>query len=350
MGFQLPEDFQKYTRWVYLKNHAEYGPFTAGEILSALRDLEITPDTILRELESSRSGPVTMFKPFAEYLVILEEERSQLQLQREYETHRTRLKQGRRWGRHLLFAGVPAVLALGVVLVLFPHWFLGAGGGVRVIQGGSGSGSAADPRQEEAREHTPTETAAEQILEPESEDERLAREAARLAAEQAAAHLGVSGGEEHQWVSRNQRVERTAVEPPPEPRRPRRSRARASGGEQGGQASSGESQGMMVMSFMDDDDEETSEALARERLAEALARCTRQVAAHYGDVPEYSTTARAVLAPSGSLGRLSVQAEPHVYVADLRTCLSARLLAIEVPPFDGPAVSIQVRARERQSP
>ncbi len=346
MDYKVPGDFQKFTRWVYLRNHAEYGPFSAMEILGALRDGEISGSTHLRELESGKSMTVEQVKPFADFLKIVEGERARKREKQEFETHRAQIRKSRARGKLALVIGVPAVLCVAVIVALFPQLLGGTGGKVRVVMGGRGTRGAVDQATNKDRNPDVLEQQDPGILEPEAEEELLRKQAAKLAAEQAAERLR-SSGEPAELANLERKVERTEVEVKEQPRKRNRSRAKGEADQAAGTRGAAAADEMMVMDFSEDEEDETSEELARQRLATALERCTRQVATHHGDVPDYATTATATLTPSGTLTGLSVTAEPNEYVADLRTCLSGRLLAIEVPPFAGEAVEVRVRAVAR---
>lgn len=341
MTYELPEKFAKQTRWVHLKGGVEFGPFGARDILVMMRNGEIDADTPVVELESRKSCRLAEVAPFNAYLDVLSKDRQKAAADQEYEQHKARLGRGRKMLVPAIAVAVPLILA-GAYIFLFRPDLLATGskGPKVVIEEGAATGSSEAPAVEEAPEQITEEMA---IAEPESEEEKHRKAAEAMAARHAAETMARSGSVED-LSGLGQKVERTAA---PE------ARIAPTGGNSG-HAAEGRSErtgagkaeeGVVVMDFSEDDDEEeSSPELARERLERALKSCTRKTAIHYGDIEEYHTTASATLTPSGSMERLKMEVEPMRHVADLKTCVSGQLLAIQVPSFDGSPKEIHVSA------
>ena len=76
-AFVLPElggargmdDDGTVARWLYEKGGVDYGPFNRKELLDKLFDEELTPETVVYDIETDRRRPLSEFAAFDEYLV-----------------------------------------------------------------------------------------------------------------------------------------------------------------------------------------------------------------------------------------------------------------------------------------
>ncbi|MBM4355829.1 MAG: hypothetical protein FJ109_18905 [Deltaproteobacteria bacterium] len=332
--FSLPDKFERNTRWAYIKDGIEVGPYMAREVLELLSKREIAPDTTLVELNSRRMCPAKEVGPFASYILVLVQEDKTRRSREEFE--RTRENVVRR-ARIKVAIGVVVVLGLAVAAVVAVVIFEPFSPkqakviDVRPVE---------DPSQQESKvkkAEVPAEPEFKIIDEGDGDEPDKGKIVKSLKEEEMLS------------PTKEKLAESRKLEGPAKVKKPRGPRPGSPAGANGeaGVAAGGGVAGAddeAVMDFTDDEGEgggvEDGAQLARSRLTGVVQKCAAQMLLKYGDTEGMAVEATAQLLPSGRMSGLKLDVTPPSHVGDLKTCISAELGRQRVPPFEGDAVSI----------
>jgi hypothetical protein len=334
--FSLPDKFERNTRWAYIKDGIEVGPYMAREVLDLLSKREVSPDTTLVELNTRRMCPAREVGPFAAYLLILVQEDRTRRSKEEFDRTRTAVVRRAR-----------AKVAIGLIVLL---GLAGAAVAAVVIF------KPFSPKQEEKiidvrpveepAEGTGKAKKAEVSTEPEFRiiDEGDGDEPDKEKIVRSLKKEGTLS------PTTDKLGEKKKLEGPAKVKQ--RKVARPGGGALG-EGEAGTIVGVavrtgadeeMVMDFTEDEEDEggtqDGAQLAQSRLTGVVQKCAAQILLRYGEADAMAVEASAQLQPSGRISGLKINVNPPNHVGDLKTCISAELGRQRVPPFEGDAVSI----------
>jgi len=345
MRQQLPETFVRSTRWAYLRERIEVGPFEATEILQLLAKREIGPDTILVELNSRRMSAAREVGPFASFMLgIVEDDRRQKR-DREFEQTRERVARAAKLRILLWGGGLALLVAVAAVVIAVVNPFKPEGPKFVVDT------TAAVPEQTQEL-NDGAKTAQPEFTIRESDEQEAEAEAEAKLVEAVKAEQLMSAGADS-IINGNHKLEGPAKAPslPKTKKNP--------GGPQNGTGSAGTvevptalsgAESIATLDFTDDEEEEGEEGeggngsagLARHRLAEAVRKCTRQVMTKYQDSDVTQVSASAVLQSSGRMSGLKLDVTPALHVGDLKMCAAVELARMRVPPSESDDTAISV--------
>ena len=328
MNFHLPEKFKRQTRWAYLNKGVEVGPYSASEIVELLRSREIDPDTRLVELNSRRTSPVREVGPFANLVVAIVTEQQRKRAERDFEDTRSRVIRGARL-KIALFVGIGlAILAGIIVLLVVYNPFKPEEDKVIVVH--EAVETVEEPRTDKQKE---PESGEEEfrIHEADSGEMGGANEEQLVRSVKEEQLLALS--EEN--LGNGDKLEGPAIAVPDPATRLVRAASKADVKAVGGGVASAAG-AVTTFDFTDDEDEdESSEGLARQRLAAVVRKCVISAMHKYQDVEQIHIKAIAKLQPDGRLTGLKLKATPAKHVGDMKMCASAELMRQRVPPSGG---------------
>ncbi len=331
--FSLPDKFERNTRWAYIKDGIEVGPYMAREVLDLLSRREVSPDTTLVELNTRRMCPAREVGPFAAYLLILVKEDRTRRSKEEFDRTRTAVVRRARAkvaiGLLVLLGLAGAAVAAVVIFKPFTPKEEEKVIDVRPVEEATESSSKvkkaeapAEPEFKIIDEGDGDEPDKEKILRSLKEEGRMAPTSEKLS-------------------------ETRKLEGPAKVKQRKVAKAAGVQGEAGsivGVAVRTGDDEEMVMDFTEDEGEgngsQDGARLAESRLTGVVQKCAAQILLRYGEADAMAVEASAQLQPSGRISGLKISVNPPNHVGDLKTCISAELGRQRVPPFEGEAVSI----------
>lgn len=329
--------FRKRTRWVYYKGSVAYGPNSADEIVTLLRDGVIGPETELMEMGAGRRVQLTKVAYFAAAAERVARKNLARDEEQAYESARSRLGQARGLKFYLINITIPVILLSGIGFAIYYFGFRDRGGEDRAQ-----AAVQEVPAGEQAKRLKTVNLAGE-------EEEKLRREARAMLAEGkesfeepegaaleefAIGILAEKGNDSARKVKtvkgRDKELE-VLPEMAKEKRRSRSSGGGAASAGSGGQAGA-EEMDFSEMDFSEDDGNDLIREVER-RMATVLEECAGKAGGGL------SMQADFTLQPGGRVSGLRLIVEPGDKLADMRMCVRAGMAAIMMPPFEGAPVT-----------
>lgn len=342
MTQQLPAKFVRQTRWAFIQDGIEVGPYDANEIVELLREREISPDTTLVELNTRRTCPLTEVGPFASIVMTIVQADRKNRSDREFVAAGREISEGGR--RTTVLATILVLLVLGIggaALFIFNPFAPPEekDGPYQGVAGADESKEQPDVVAEAADAGEPafaiTEMdPAELEVDPETELINSVLEERQLNP-----NAALIGDEEK-------------LEGPAKIDRSKEKKTRRVASVSGGPKSSdkadeaAEEDGIQTMDFseeevaMGDGPSGPDDTLAIGRLRKVMKRCVERSLQKFPAGEEVLIDAQANLQPDGRLTGLKINLMPRKAVGEIKMCISAELMRMRVPAFDGDAVHI----------
>jgi len=327
MRFSLPEKFEQRTRWAYLQGGIEIGPYSAGEILALLEKREISPDTMIVELNSRRTCPVREVGPFARFVITIVTADRQRKAEQEFEDTRDGVIRAARM-KIALFVVLGLVLLAGLILMMiFVNPF--KPDAPKTIEeprpsAAEQTGEASKKKDEKEPEFKIHESEPEEMEEGEEDQMmRSVRESQMLALTDET----LANGAKLEGPGK-------AIPDPAVRGNGPGGQAGAGAAGAGGPLEAGKGgEAISTFDFTGDeiDVEESSEDLARDRLAAVVRECTLKMMHKFQDVAKMEIRAAVKLQPDGRMTGLKLNVTPKKHVGDLKMCISAELMRRRVP-------------------
>jgi hypothetical protein len=338
MTQQLPPKFVQQTRWAYLQDGIEVGPYDANEIVELLSAREIAPDTLLVELNTRRRCPLTEVGPFAQVVMGI------VKLDRQQRSERDLLDASRE-----IASGSHRKTILLTLLALVA---LGTGGAALFIY--NPFAPKAEPKGPYQAPETPAQ-AVDKAVEP----AQKSKEPAFAITEMDPAELEVdphlelinSVLEEKQLnpnaelLGDDDKLEGPAHIDRSKDRRKHPPQPAVAGGPQG-QADKGADSGVETMDFSEEEvamgegPSGPDDALAVGRMRKVLRKCLERSLHKFPAGEEVLIDARATLQPDGRITGLKLDLMPRKATGEIKMCVSAELMRMRVPAFEGKAVPL----------
>lgn len=344
MEFRLPPKFERDTLWLYVRAGVEYGPFSASDVLTAIRDHKIDAETTVCELQSGQRSPLLDVKPFAEYLAIVAREDALRKADEEFDqsTKRTATR-----NRSVLVAlGIGAAVLVGglVTYIVWPK---------------PDESAATTVAQNDLPKVDPTFVKPKETPKTETLGMGERDMAVRTAPSEAGTlddHLKAKLMSESQLATAGQvdLAGRKKVEDDAAAAGKKKARRKAAGGAQGAEGAQGEGSNDYVLDFGGSEEggapsPASSKSLAEDRLGKALRECTKEVFKQAGGGEGSVVTASAKLDADGRLSNLRLQLEPSGGpLSDIKMCVSTEMPGMQVPAYDGSAETIYATVRVGQ--
>ncbi len=330
METRIPSKFVRLTRWAYIKDGIEVGPYDAHEMIELLQKREIRPDTTVLELNTRRMCPVREVGPFANVIVSIVQEDDRRRADMEVVEAADRAARSGR--NRLLFYSVffTVVGVVGVAAFLFLDPF-------NVVHREPPKFERPAPKVKEQKlkeppkepefkitEMDPSEMDEDpelELIESVLEERKLTPTAEALAAEEK-----LEGP--IQFASK--KVPRVRVK--------KESMGPASAG--------GDDSGITTFDFSEEEiglEEGPSgpdDRLAISRLRKVMRQCVVRSLAKFPEGEEVLIDAQATLQPDGRLTGLKIDLMPRKAVGEVKMCVSAELMRMRVPAFEGNPVPI----------
>lgn len=343
MPYKLPEKFARSTRWAYLNNGIEAGPFSAEEILKLLEERTIGPDTTLILLGNRRTCPVLKVKPFADYVAYLIAQHKWEQTERDFQKTKSQFERGDGL-RNTILGGLAIALVVGGLVTLAV---------MNPFAAKTEKVDTAPPRQA-------VETGPDVVAPPETKKEeefRILEADDPIFREDEDKKLVETVKKEQLLAATSENLDTDKVKLvapksviPLEARKHKRKNG--NGHKPGGVQAQDEPDpepAITTMDFGEDDEEEdsglqSSIELAEKRLGESLRKCSLDAMYKHQDVERWSIMAQAVLEPSGRMKGLKLTITPTKHVGEIKMCTSAEVMRQRVPAYDGPATTVVVNA------
>lgn len=340
MPFKLPDKFVQTTRWAYVDNGIENGPYDAEEIVELLEKRKIGPETVIILLGKRRTCPVLEVKPFADYIKYVIEKQKWEKTEKDFEKTRSQFEKGDGMQKTVLGGLAIAVVIGGLVALAIMNPFAAPAATTDVKPQTEAAPVTEDvvAQKEEPKEEEFKILEADDPLLQENEEKKIVETVKKEHLLAASAEL-LDANVKKLEAPKN--VVPTAV------KRPRRKKP-----EKGGPAAVEEppveEMTITTLDFSEDEEDESelqsSSELAEKRLGEALKKCSLQAMFKHQDVERWSIMARAVLEPSGRMKGLKLNITPKKHVAEIKMCTSAEIMRLRVPGYDGPSTTIIVNA------
>lgn len=340
MVIELPSKFVQATRWAYLQDGIEVGPYDANEIVQLLGDREIAPDTTLIELNTRRMCPVSEVGPFARVIVDIVHESRRRKADQDFETSTREVASGGR--RRVILVTILVLAAVGVggaALFIYNPFAVAPspeGPHEEKIDAGAEQ-EEANPSNVPQKEQEPvfkiTEMdpaelepdPASEMIESVLEEKQLNPNAERLSDDQKLAGLAK----------------------PEEPKEPRHNGVhKAKTGAEAATGDSGAEAGIQSMNFTEEEiavgDGPTGpdDTLAIGRLRKVMRACVERSLHNFPEGAEVLIDAQARLQPDGRLTGLKIDLMPRKAVGEIKMCVSAELMRMRVPAFEGKELKI----------
>ena len=337
MATELPAKVVRTTRWAYLQDGIEVGPYDANEIAQLLRDREVAPDTTLVELNTRRMCPASEVGPFARVIVDIVHETRRRKADHDFE----------RSTREVAAGGRSRVLLITILVLVA----IGVGGTALFIY----NPFAVGPSQDEAKQQDPGKDQQQESTklptEPKKEEEPAFKITEMDPSEMEpdpASEMIESVLEEKQLnpntdnLGDDEKLEGLAkIERPKAHHRNGNPKVDAVGAEEKGGGS-----GIETMDFseeeiaMGDGPSGPDDTLAVARLRKVMRKCVEQSLQKFPEGEEVLIDARARLQPDGRLTGLKIDLMPRKAVGEIKMCVSAELMRMRVPAFEGKEVPL----------
>jgi hypothetical protein len=336
MATELPSKFVRTTRWAYLQDGVEIGPYDANEIVQLLSAREIAPDTTLVEINTRWMCPVSEVGPFARVIVDIVKETRRKKADQDFaDTTRDVASGGRKRVLLITLLILAAVGVGGTALFIYNPF------AVKPVA--EDHGQQVNPTAGKQADQTPLKKAEEKKepafkitemdpseLEPDPQSEMIESVLEEKLLSPNADHLG--DDEKLEGV-----VKMNHAKPAPNGFR----KADASGNEgQGGNS------GIQTMDFSEDEiaagdgPRGPDDTLAVARLRKVMRRCVERSLQKFPAGEEVLIDASARLQPDGRLTGLKIDLMPRKAVGEIKMCVSAELMRMRVPAFEGNAVPL----------
>ena len=337
MAIELPSRFVRTTRWAYLQDGIEVGPYDANEIVQLLQAREIAPDTSLVELNSRRTSLVSEVGPFARIIVDIVHETRRLKADDDFAASTREVASGNR--RQVILISMLVLIAIGV------------GGTALFMYNPFASKDAPEPHPQSDPGKEKEATESQPVAQPEKEPEpafKITEMDPSEMEQDPAAEMIESVLEERQLnpnagnLADDQKLE--SVVKIKRPKTVHTNGAAATIEEPDDGVESGG--GIRNMDFseeeiaMGDGPSGPDDALAVARLRKVMRKCVEHSLARFPAGEEVLIDAKARLQPDGRLTGLKIDLMPRKAVGEIKMCISAELMRMRVPAFEGNEVEI----------
>jgi hypothetical protein len=340
MPFKLPDKFVQTTRWAYVDNGIENGPYDADEIVELLEKRKIGPETVIILLGKRRTCPVLEVKPFADYIKYVIEKQKWEKTEKDFEKTKSQFEKGDGM-RNTILAGLAiAVVVGGLIALAIVNPFAAPATKTAVKPEKEAAPAKADvvTQKEEPKEEEFKILEADDPLFQENEEKKIVETVKKE-------HLLAASAEFLDADMKKLQAPKNVV--PAEAKKPRRKKPN-NGGPAAVEEPPVEEMTITTLDFSEDEEDDSelqsSSELAEQRLGEALKKCSLQAMFKHQDVERWSIMARAVLEPSGRMKGLRLNISPQKHVGEIKMCTSAEMMRLRVPGYDGPSTTIVVNA------
>ncbi len=338
MAAELPSKFVRTTRWAYLQDGIEVGPYDANEIVQLLKEREIAPDTTLIEMNTRRMCPVSEVGPFARVIVDIVHATRRQKADQDFAASTREVAAGGR--RRVVLITILVLLAIGVggtALFIYNPFAVksateetGKKANVAPDKQADAVSSKAPEEEEPAFKITEMDPSE---LEPDPESEMIESVLEEKLLNPNVKHLG--NEEKLEGVVKMNHAKKTR----------HNGTAKPDAGTGAVEEKAGNS-GIQTMDFSEDEiaagDGPTGpdDTLAVARLRKVMRKCVEHSLQRFPAGEEVLIDASATLQPDGRLTGLKIDLMPRKAVGEVKMCVSAELMRMRVPAFEGNAVPL----------